>query len=118
MSGDRNYAWLPDHQLPIASTLAHSNTLIAFVGDLLFDYLKDPGPFELASVDDDTLEHVVARSIAPLPEAISRFSADAMTQLRAALEHALYAQVEQQLGRPLTAKEGRWIEMPARPCLP
>ncbi|MGC0423517.1 hypothetical protein [Embleya sp. AB8] len=39
--------------------------------------------------------------------------ADALTQLRAALEHDLYAEVEARLGRLLTNEEAVRIEMPA-----
>ncbi|MFF4420679.1 hypothetical protein ACFY04_07805 [Streptomyces sp. NPDC001549] len=56
---------------------------------------------------------LVVKAIAPLPAAIPRLVADALTQLRAALEHTLYAEVESQLGRPLTRQEAPRIEVPA-----
>ncbi|MFE1198142.1 hypothetical protein ACFW6E_36285 [Streptomyces olivaceoviridis] len=52
-------------------------------------------------------------AVAPIPEVLSRLVADALTQLRAALEHTLYAEVEHRLKRPLTDQEARCIEMPA-----
>ncbi|MEU1502188.1 hypothetical protein [Streptomyces sp. NPDC005732] len=44
---------------------------------------------------------------------IPRLVADTLTQLRAALEHTVYAEVEHLLARPLTPEEARSIEMPA-----
>ena len=32
-SSSRNYAWLPEHQLEVASTLAHADALIASASD-------------------------------------------------------------------------------------
>lgn len=52
-------------------------------------------------------------AVAPLPATVARYTADALTQLRSALEHTVYAEVEHQLGRQLDVDEGRRIEMPA-----
>lgn len=109
-----DYSWLPLHQQHVAYTLAHADSLIAQAAEVLFDYLK-PGPLELANVADGDLAHVTVAGVAVLPSAVARFAADALTQLRAAIEHTIFAEVEYQLGRGLTEEEARRIEMPA--CL-
>ncbi|MEU0373315.1 hypothetical protein ABZ070_24215 [Streptomyces sp. NPDC006283] len=107
-----DYAWLPDHQLHAAATLAHVDQTIDRVARLTHDYSKT-GPLTLTNVADDDRSHVMVTAVAALPEAIPRLVADALTQLRAALEHTVYAEVEHLLARPLTAQEARGIEMPA-----
>lgn len=52
-------------------------------------------------------------AVAPLPAAVARYAADALTQLRAVIEHTIYAEVEHQLGRALDENEARRVEMPA-----
>jgi len=113
MSSPRErYSWLPEHQLHVAATLGHVDQLIEHAGRLLHDYLQ-PGPFEFDSVVQGDLAMVTVTAVHPLPTAIPRYVADALTQLRAALEHTLYAEVEHQLGRALSTLEARSIEMPA-----
>ncbi|MDD2818119.1 MAG: hypothetical protein PHN51_04915 [Candidatus Nanopelagicales bacterium] len=107
-----DYSWLPDHQLHVAYTLAHADWLIDQAGNVLINYLR-PGPFEFANVRDGESEHVKIASVAPLPEAVARLAADALNQLRAALEHTVFAEVEFRLGRTLNKREARSIEMPA-----
>ncbi|MFD1364417.1 hypothetical protein [Actinoplanes sichuanensis] len=104
-------AWLPQHQHHVVFTLAHVDHLISRVSDMLFEYTK-AGPLDLRNVADGELAHVTIAGVAPLPQAVSRFVADSLTQLRAALEHTLFAEVEHRLGRELTASEERSIEMP------
>jgi hypothetical protein len=107
-----DYAWLPDHQLHVAATLAHVDRTVDRVIRMVHDYTAQ-GPLSLKTVADGEQAHVVVTAIAPLPEAIPRLVADALTQLRAALEHTAYAEVEHCLGRSLSAEEARSIEMPA-----
>src|SRR4051812_2545305 len=108
----RDYSWLPEHQLHVAFTLAHADDLVARAADTYFAYIE-PGPLTFRNVVERKATHVTVRGVAPLPEAIARYAADALTQLRAAIEHTIYAEVEHQLGRKLTKDEGRQIEMPA-----
>ncbi|WP_156119150.1 hypothetical protein [Modestobacter caceresii] len=110
----RDYSWLPERHLGIASTLAHADDLIDRAGDALFGYLKPPGPLRLKNVSDERTSYVTVAEVGPLPAAASRYAADALTQLRAAIEHTLFAEVEHQLGRPLDAREAASIEMPAK----
>ncbi|WP_432197105.1 hypothetical protein [Streptomyces sp. bgisy027] len=107
-----DYAWLPDHQLHVAATLAHIDQTVDRVVRMVHDYTAQ-GPLSLKNVADGDQAHVVVTAVAPLPEAMSRLVADALTQLRAALEHTVYAEVEHVLGRPLAPEEARVIEMPA-----
>ena len=107
-----DYAWLPDHQLHAAATLAHVDQIIDRVVRLIYDYTASE-PLTLTNVDDGAQAHVTVTAVAPLPEAIPRLVADALTQLRAALEHTLYAEVQHRLARPLNGQEARSIEMPA-----
>ncbi|MFD9480439.1 hypothetical protein [Streptomyces nojiriensis] len=107
-----DYGWLPDHQLHVVPTLAHVDQLIADVTRIVHDY-TDQGPLTLKEVVHGDRAHVELTAIAPIPELMPRLVADALTQLRAALEHTLYAEVEHLLKRPLTDREARTIEMPA-----
>ncbi|MFI8085292.1 hypothetical protein ACIF6L_31445 [Kitasatospora sp. NPDC086009] len=107
-----DHSWLPDHQLHVVATLAHVDQTIERVVRLIHDY-TERGTLVLDNVVDGDREHVTVTAIVPLPEAIPRLVADALTQLRAALEHTLYAEIEHQTPRPLTDREARGIEMPA-----
>lgn len=109
---DVNPAWLPDHQLATAMTLGHADEVACRLYDLLFDYVQ-AGPLGLENVCDDNVCRATVTSVAPLPPAIARLSADVLTQLRASIEHAVYAEVEAALGRKLTPDEEPRIEMPA-----
>lgn len=93
-------------------SLAHADDLIARTSDVLYDYLK-PGPLELENVADGDMARLTVTGVAPLPPGVSRLAADALTQLRAVLEHTLFAEVAYRLKRPLTKDEARCIEMPA-----
>jgi hypothetical protein len=107
-----DYSWLPDHQHHVVFTLAHADELIGRVGQVVMDYLR-PGPLQLTNTVDGGLCHVRVAGVAPLPEAVPRLAADALTQLRAAIEHSLFAEVEHQMGRTLNTVEERRIEVPA-----
>jgi hypothetical protein len=92
--------------------LAHADELIDIAGNVLFDYLQ-PGPLQFETVVGDGLAHVVIAAVHPLPLAVARYTADALTTLRAAIEHTLYAEVEDRLGRSLVGAERQAVEMPA-----
>ncbi|MGW5906678.1 hypothetical protein ACWFQ6_33640, partial [Streptomyces althioticus] len=104
--------WLPDHQLHVAPTLAHVDQLIAHITRIIHDY-TDQGPLALTEVVHGDRFHLKVTAVAPIPGVLPRLVADVLTQLRAALEHTLYAEVEHLLQRPLTDQEARCIEMPA-----
>ncbi|MEV6644269.1 hypothetical protein [Amycolatopsis sp. NPDC051371] len=108
----RDFAWPPEHQVHAAYTLAHADTLIARVGEMLHDYFER-GPFTLENVAEGQVAMVRVKAVAPLPAAAARYAADAMTQLRAVIEHTIFAEVEYTLGRKLTDEEAKGIEMPA-----
>lgn len=106
-------SWLPDRHLPVAATLAHADELIERVCDLAFSYSDEgDGPLSLAEVLAGPVSHATVTHVRPLPRAVALYVADALTTLRAAIEHTLYAEVEHAAGRELTAKEARSIEMP------
>jgi hypothetical protein len=107
-----DHAWVPDHQLHIAATLAHADQTLDRVIGIIHSYTAQE-PLTLKNVVDGNRMHAVVTAISPLPEVIPRLVADALTQLRAALEHAVYAEVEHFLPRSLTAQESRSLEMPA-----
>lgn len=110
-----NPVWLPDHQLGVVATLAHVDELIEEVGKLLLKYQTSNGDLlKLKEVRKGPVNQAVVVSIAPLPRKIPLLVADALIALRAAVEHALFAEVEFLNGSPLTSKEARTIEMPAR----
>lgn len=94
-------------------TLAHIDSLIWQVGESLFGYVSPPGPLEFTNVLEGDRAHVTVKAIAPLPEAVSRWTADALVQMRAAIEHTVYAEVEQELGQELNDSQARSVEMPS-----
>lgn len=99
----------------MAATLAHADELIEMTGDLVFAYLRaSGGPIELAEVIDGRVSHTTIASVSQVPRAVVLYTADALTTLRAAIEHTLYTEVEHALkGRQMTSSESRSIEMPA-----
>ncbi|WP_448333796.1 hypothetical protein [Streptomyces sp. DSM 41534] len=109
---DADFSWLPDHQLHVVETLAHVDHTVERLLRLTHDYTEH-GTITFAEVSKGDRVDVVVQEVAPLPQAIPRLVADALTQLRAALEHTLYAEVEVALGRPPTEEEAKSVEMPA-----
>lgn len=105
--------WLPDRQIPVASTLAHADDLIGRVGELVIAHSRDGGAIEIQDVREAGVVHARVAAVRPLARAIALYTADALTTLRAAVEHALFAEVETATKRPLTEAEQRAVEMPA-----
>lgn len=110
-SSSRDYRWLPEHQLEVASTLAHVNELIASASNAYNNYIQASPIVPYDVVAGDTV-HMKVRRVVPPPAALARYTADALNQLRSAIEHTIFAEVEQGLGRPLTREERRRLEMP------
>ena len=111
MTSDERFAWLPDHQLHVAATLGHVDRIVSQIGELLREYVRGDS-LGLEPVKVGTMSHLTVTSVAPLPLAISRLTADATTQMRAALEHCVFSEVEYALGRKLNAAEETRVEMP------
>lgn len=110
---DSMHAWLPDHQLGVAATLAHADELIGELSDVLFAYQTRPdGTFELEEQLAFPNTRTVVTQVAPLPRKVPLLAADALAALRAALEHALFAEVEFRDGA-LDEKAARLVEIPA-----
>jgi hypothetical protein len=103
--------WLPAHQQHLLYTLAHADDVIDKVCTIIFDYVK-ANPLGLESRLNGAREEVVISSLAPIPQSVPRHAADAINQLRSALEHALSAEVEHLMGRTLEPLEAQSIEMP------
>lgn len=101
------------HQSHMLYTLAHADGLIERMGDALYSYLK-VGPFELEGRIVGERQELAVRSVSPIPEAVPRLASDALNQLRSAMEHALYAEVEHLMGHSLDASEAQAIEMPVK----
>jgi hypothetical protein len=108
-----DHSWLPPHQEHVAYTLAHVDQLVAQVGELLWGYM-DREVFTFDNLPHPRGSAVTITHVQPFPEAIARVFADATTQLRAAIEHTIFAEVEHSLGRNLTSEEAQTVEMPAR----
>lgn len=103
--------WLPEHQRHLLYTFAHIDSVIDHIGNVLHDFL-DPGPLDFENRVADGREEVMIRSIAPIPEAVTRLASDALNQMRSAVEHALFAEVKHLTGRKLEPEEAQAIEMP------
>lgn len=107
------YSWLPDHQLGVAATLSHADELVGQLSDLLFAYQTRPdGILELEEQLAFPNTRTVVTRIVPMPRKIPLLVADALVALRAALEHALFAEVEYRDGT-LDDKVARLVEIPA-----
>ncbi|MGC0363801.1 hypothetical protein ABH922_001785 [Rhodococcus sp. 27YEA15] len=109
-----DYLWLPDHQLPVAATLSHADELIDQVGELLFTYQAAAGDVvRLREEADGQVNRLVVDGFDPLPRKLPLLVADALVALRAALEHALFAEVERRDGQ-LAEKAAKTVEIPAK----
>lgn len=108
-----SYAWLPDHHLAVAATLAHADELIGEVASLLFDYqTQSEGTIQLREVPMITHSRTVVVSMSPMPRKVVLLVADALVVLRNAIEHTLFAEVEYRDGT-LDEKAAKVVEMPA-----
>lgn len=106
--------WLPERHLGGAATLSHADELIGQVGDLLFAHqTQADGVVGLREVPARSFSRTVVGSVAPIPRKLPLLVAEALVALRAALEHALFAEVEFLDGAPLDEKAARLVEMPA-----
>lgn len=107
------HAWLPDRHLGVAATLSHADELIGQVADVLFPFQTQPGGIiRLREVPTGPVSRTVVAGIAPIPRKIPLLVADALVALRNALEHVLFAEVEQFNG-PQGKKASRLVEVPA-----
>ena len=110
---ESRHHWLPDHQVGVAATLSHADELVGQVADVLFTYQTQPdGTFELEEQLDFPNTRTVVTRVAPMPRKVPLLVADALVALRAALEHALFAEVELRDGT-LDDKAARGVEVPA-----
>ncbi|MEV8335063.1 hypothetical protein [Streptomyces niveus] len=106
--------WIPERHLGAAATLAHADELIGQIGDLLFDYQTQPaGTFTLREIAAGPVSRTEVGHIAPIPRKVSLLVADALVALRAALEHALFAEVEFLEGGQLDERAAKLVEIPA-----
>lgn len=111
---DHTYAWLPERHLGVAATLSHADELIGQIADLLFDYQTQPDDvIGLREVPAGRFSRTVVERVAPIPRKVPLLVADALVAFRAALEHALFAEVEFLDGAPLDEKAAKLVEMPA-----
>ena len=111
---DPTLHWLPERHLSVAATLSHADELIGQVSDLLVYYQTQPdGVIGLIEVPSGSFSQTVVDRLAPIPRKLPLAVADALVVLRAALEHALFAEVEFLEGSPLDEKAARLVEIPA-----
>lgn len=106
--------WLPERHLGVAATLSHADELMGQVSDLLFDYQTQPnGVIVLKEIPAGSYSQTVVEGVAPIPRKVPLLVADALVALRAALEHALFAEVEFLDGAPLDERAAKLVEVPA-----
>ena len=111
---DPTYQWLPDRHLGVAATLAHADEIIGKLTEVLWDYQRQPdGIFRLREEPAGSVSRTVVDRVAPLPRKVPLLVADALVALRAALEHALFAEVEFMEGAPLGEKAAKLVDVPA-----
>ena len=106
-------SWLPEWQLHVAATLAHADDLTGKVGELVEEYSATEDGLRLEEQRHGSVSLTVVTGVRPLPRALPLYVADALTTLRAAIEHTLYSEVEHATRRHLSEKEAGAIEMPA-----
>lgn len=108
------YEWLPDRHLSLAATLAHADELIEQIGDLLLAYEQQAGGvIGIEARSRGLLTQGIVTTIAPIPRKVPLLVADALNTLRSALEHALFTEVEELEGQPLSTKAAKVVELPA-----
>lgn len=114
MTASPDYAWLPEHHEQVVYTLAHVDSILERLSNILYEF-QEGGVFEFVNGTHGEYSYAVISDVHPLPPAVPRLFADGATQLRAAIEHTLFAQVEHELGTTLedAGLDGRRIEMPA-----
>lgn len=113
MSIVENYAWLPDHHLPVAATLAHADEIIGQLAQILFDYQTHPeGIIQLREEPRTAHSEIVVAAVSPIPRKVPLLVADALVALRNAIEHTLFAEIEFRDGA-LGEKAAKTVEMPA-----
>lgn len=95
--------WLPPHQFDALYSVAYADSLVARLSDALFPYIER-GPFVLVERQSGPWSELVVESIRPLPQAIPRLVSDILNQLRSAIEHSLFAELEHELGRPVVGR--------------
>ncbi|MEU5839379.1 hypothetical protein ABZ820_37760 [Streptomyces diacarni] len=106
--------WIPERHLGVAATLSHAEDLIGQVGDLLFDYQAQPGgAFTLRELPAGSVSRTEVVHVASIPRKVPLLVADALVALRAALEHALFAEVEFLEGGQLDERAAKFVEIPA-----
>jgi hypothetical protein len=111
---DSTYQWLPDRHLGVAATLAHADEVMGRLTDVLYEYQRQPdGIFGLREEPDGDVSRTVVDRVAPIPRKVPLLVADALVALRAALEHALFAEVEFMEGAPLAERAARLVDIPA-----
>lgn len=103
--------WLPAHQEHLLYTLAHVDESIDRVCKVIFEYVRSE-PLGLGNWVREGREEIVVTSVAPVPQSVPRDAANAINDLRNAIEHALSAEAEFLMGRALEATEAQAIEMP------
>lgn len=107
------YEWLPDRHIGVAATLSHSDELIGQISELLFPYqTQEGGIVRLREVQHGSVSRTVVDGVAPIPRKLPLLVADALVALRAAVEHAIFTEVEF-LDGSLDEKAARLVEMPA-----
>ncbi|WP_437007484.1 hypothetical protein [Streptomyces sp. enrichment culture] len=94
--------------------MSHADDLIGQIGDLLFDYQAQPGgTFTLRELPAGSVSRTEVVRVAPIPRKVSLLVADALVALRAALEHALFTEVEFLAGGRLDERAAKLVEIPA-----
>lgn len=105
--------WVPDRHLGVISTLAHVEDEMEKIHALIYKYQEDRvGVVRVRERRTALVNRIVVGEIKPIPSALTRLIADALTSMRAAMEHALFTEAEYLNGGPLDEVGSRTVEMP------
>lgn len=109
---DDLFSWLPDHHLGAPAMLAHVDEVIERLSDVVFTHQSRSDFVTVGDRQIGAVNQVIVEAIAPTPRKLPLLLADALVDLRAALEHTLFAEVEF-LDGTLDEDAARRVEIPA-----
>lgn len=106
-------SWLGERHVNAAYAVVHLDDLIEQIGETLNTWADHPDrPLRLREEHHGTYKALVVDAAAAVPPKVPLLVADAFNQMRSLLEHVVFAEVCAAVGRELTEREERSLEIP------
>lgn len=106
-------SWVPERHLEVIATLAHVEDGMQTIHRLIYEHQRDrESVLRLQELRTALVNRIVVKGIKPIPAVLPRLVADSLVGLRAAIEHALFTEVEHLNGGQLSDAASRLVEMP------